>query len=269
MANNGLSQPPQQASDSVCADEPLRQLRLPAHLVFLFLMFLLPALFGRFLFLRFTMPLAHRLGIHPAVSALLLVIVLMLFELALLLAAFHWVQGGRSWRQLRGATYVWPIDWKGVAWSPLLCLGMLVLVAVWGAMAQPRILAFMQSMGFWKGRNIILELNSIPPPATTVAVVLIYLFWALAGAVVEEVYFRAYLQSQMSFAGRFDWVLSGLLYGSHHLWVTPLIPTAMVLGWCLALVFKWRKNTWPCILVKFLALVLQSILYLGGMIKSP
>jgi membrane protease YdiL (CAAX protease family) len=107
----------------------------------------------------------------------------------------------------------------------------------------------------------------MPPPAATVAVVLIYLFWALAGAVVEEVYFRAYLQSQMSFAGHFDWVLSGLLYGSHHLWVTPLIPTAMILGWCLALVFKWRKNTWPCIVVKFLILVLQSIIYLTGMVK--
>ena len=96
---------------------------------------------------------------------------------------------------------------------------------------------------------------------------LIYLLWAVVGAFVEEVYFRAYLQSQMSFAGRFDWVLSGRLYGSHHLWVTPLIPTAMVLGWRLALIFKWRKNTWPCIAVKFLMLVTQSIIYLTGMAK--
>jgi hypothetical protein len=171
MAKNGLFRPPVQASDSVGVDAPLHQLRPPAHLLFLFLMYLLPALFGRLLFLRFTIPLAGRLGIHPAVSSLLLVVVLMLFELGLLLAAFYWVQGGRSWPQLRRATYVWPIDWKGVAWSPLLCLGMLVLVAGWGAMVQPRILAFMQSMGFWKGRNIILELNSMPPPAATVAVV--------------------------------------------------------------------------------------------------
>ena len=71
----------------------------------------------------------------------------------------------------------------------------------------------------------------------------------------------------MSFAGRFDWVLSGLLYGCHHFWVTPLIPTAMVLGWCLALIFKWRKNTWPCIVAKFLLLGVRSIIYLNGMVK--
>jgi membrane protease YdiL (CAAX protease family) len=230
-------------------------------------MFLLPALFGRFLFLRFTLPLAHKLGIHPAVSSVLLVNVLMLFELALLLAAFYWVQHGRRWQQLRRATYVWPIDWKGTAWSPLLCLGIFIVLGAWGTLAQPRILAFMQGMGFWKGRNIILELNSMSPPATTVAVVLIYLSWAILGAFVEEAYFRGYLQSQMSFAGRFDWVLGGLLYGFHHFWVTPLVPTAMVLGWCLALIFKWRKNTWPCILAKFLLLGGQSIIYLSGMVK--
>ena len=175
MANSGLSQPLQKTGDFVGADAPLLQLRLPMHLVFLFLMYLLPALFGRFLFQRFTFPLAHRLGIHPAVSAALLVNVVMLFELGLLVASFHWVQGGRSWQQLRRATCVLLIDWKGVAWSPVLCLGMLVVVGGWGAMAQPRILAFMQSLGFWKGQNIIMEVNSMPPPAATVAAVLIYL----------------------------------------------------------------------------------------------
>lgn len=266
MATNSSSDSAGHATD-VAADAPLRHLPLPAHLVFLVLMFLLPALFGRFLFLRFTLPLAHKLGIHPAVSSVLLVNVLMLFELALLLAAFYWVQHGRRWQQLRRATYVWPIDWKGTAWSPLLCLGIFIVLGAWGTLAQPRILAFMQGMGFWKGRNIILELNSMSPPATTVAVVLIYLSWAILGAFVEEAYFRGYLQSQMSFAGRFDWVLGGLLYGFHHFWVTPLVPTAMVLGWCLALIFKWRKNTWPCILAKFLLLGGQSIIYLSGMVK--
>lgn len=94
MAKNNSSQSPGLAGEFVGADAPLRQLRLPAHLIFLFLMFLLPALFGRFLFLRFILPLAHRLGIHPAVSSVLLVNVLMLFELALLLAAFYCVQCG-------------------------------------------------------------------------------------------------------------------------------------------------------------------------------
>lgn len=210
MATNSSSDSAGHATD-VAADAPLRHLKLPAHLVFLVLMFLLPALFGRFLFLRFTLPLAHKLGIHPAVSSVLLVNVLMLFELALLLAAFYWVQHGRRWQQLRRATYVWPIDWKGTAWSPLLCFGIFIVLGAWGTLAQPRILAFMQGIGFWKGRNIILELNSMSPPATTVAVVLIYLSWAILGAFVEEAYFRGYLQSQMSFAGRFDWVLGGRL----------------------------------------------------------
>lgn len=267
MAENNSSRSPGPEGEFVGADASLRHLRLPAHLIFLFLMFLLPALFGRFLFLRFTLPLAHRLGIHQALSSVLLVNILMLFELALLLGAFYWVQRGRSWLQLRRATYVWPIDWKGVAWSPLLYLGMFVILGVWGALAQPRILAFVQSLGFWKGRNTILELSSMPPPATTVGVVLIYLSWAILGAFVEEVYFRGYLQSQMSFVGRFDWVLSGLLYGCHHFWVSPLVPTAMVLGWCLALIFKWRKNTWPCVVAKFLSLSVEFIIYLSGIVK--
>jgi hypothetical protein len=55
------------------------------------ILYLLPALFGRFLFLYFTLALAHRLGFHPAVSPALLVNILMLFELALLLAAFSLV----------------------------------------------------------------------------------------------------------------------------------------------------------------------------------
>ena len=89
MVKNNSSQSPGLAGEFVGDETPLRQLRLPAHLIFLFLMFLQPALFGRFLFLRFTLPLAHGLGIHPAVSSVLLVNVLMLFELALLLEAFY------------------------------------------------------------------------------------------------------------------------------------------------------------------------------------
>lgn len=267
MATSSLSDPVGHATD-IAADAPLRHLPLPVHLVFLALMFLLPALLGWFIFLYFTFPLIRRLGLHPAVSSALLVNALMLFEFALLLAAFYWVQQGRSWRQLGRAAHVWPVDWKGIAWSPLLFLGTFLLLGAWAAVVQPRILAFMRGMGFWTGRNIILELNSMPPPSTTATVVLIYLSWAVLGAFVEEVYFRGYLQSQMSFAGRYDWVLSGVLYGSHHLWVAPLIPTAMVLGWCLGLVFKWRKNAWPCIVPKFLMLVVQFVAYLSSIIKS-
>lgn len=76
MAKNNSSQSPGLAGEFVGADASLRQLRLLVHLIFLLLMFLLPALFGRFLFLSFTYPLAHRLGIHPAVSSALLVNVL-------------------------------------------------------------------------------------------------------------------------------------------------------------------------------------------------
>jgi membrane protease YdiL (CAAX protease family) len=153
-------------------------------------------------------------------------------------------------------------------WALPCYVGSFVLFPGWSAVVQPRILAFMQSLGFWKGRYIILEISSMAAPKATVTAVLIFLSLAVFGALVEETYFRGYLQPQMSSLGRFDGVFNGLLYGSHDLWIPPLIPTAMAFGWIHALLFKWRKNTWPCIVVHFIALAVNFSVYLSGMVKA-
>jgi len=178
----------------------------------------------------------HRLG-YPSIFSLMISVVLILipFELGYLLILGKKRNGKISLNGI--VAYRNPISiWQYLIWVPILfvILGIIfTLMKPVDSFLQNTFFAFMPPMesglegGFSKNALIITYL-------------MVAIFGAILGPVVEELYFRGYLLPRMKYAGKFAPFLHSFLFALYHVF-TPWMFVTRTIG-MLPLIYAVKKR---------------------------
>lgn len=150
------------------------------------------------------------------------------------------------WQRSLGLTY---FDWRGV----LAGLGLFAAVSLLEKLALGALLASLS--GLLVGIGLTPSLSFYSAPQTPLVLLLL--------PAAEELYFRGYLQRSLQRRmGRTGaWLLATLIWTLWHVWAPHELVRRLLGGLCVeGLLFRWRQNTWPSLIVHTSRVVLRAAL---------
>ena len=183
-------------------------------------------------------PVVRSLG-FPSLMAIYLAILFVLIPLEL--GYFFYRARKNGWTLGSGLLYREALP---MGHYVALVLGLLVWSAIIFMFLYPPLDAFfIENVFFWLPDSFFLVEDFAQ--YSTVALLLTWFFGllvnAIAGPVVEELYFRGYLLPRIERLGRWAILLNVVLFAFHHLW-TPLINPGRVLAWLPIVYMVWRTR---------------------------
>jgi membrane protease YdiL (CAAX protease family) len=151
-----------------------------------------------------------------------------------------------SWRRTLGLS---AFDWRGA-------LAGLGLFAAFSLAEQLILGAALASIsGALIGIGLTPSLSFYGSPQTPLALLLL--------PAAEELYFRGYVQRSLQRRiGRTGaWLLATLIWSLWHVWAPQELVRRLLAGLCVeALLFRWRQNTWPSLIVHTSRVVARAAL---------
>jgi len=197
----------------------------------------------------------HRLG-FPSIFSLMVSMVLILvpFELGYLLFLGKKRNGKFS---LNGVVaYRNPISiWQYLIWVPIL----FVVVGVIFTVMKP-VDSFLQNtlFVFFPPMESGLE-GGFSKNALIITYLMVAIFGAMLGPIVEELYFRGYLLPRMKYAGKFAPLVHSFLFALYHVWTPWMFVTRTIGMLPLAYAVK-RRNVYVSIIVHILVNLIDVIM---------
>lgn len=148
------------------------------------------------------------------------------------------------------------IDWKGLLLVlPVIIVVFTIISIPYMAHVNPVLKAWVEAVPALRIPEYSLFLSGLydfPP--------LMLLFLFIGNFLGEEVYFRGYLMKKTAFLGKYNWLITSVLFAIYHFWQAPQTWPYVGLVGVFGLTMIWRKNL-------YVLIVLHVFLNLGwGMI---